>query len=103
MVIHRSKFKSGAKSISTSLQSISPTELLQLLDSRDHVGSVTAQADSETVFSEEQLQQLLDRSDLAWGDNQVDVKKDSVNAVKGVFQVLDKDLQRNELGSIKDK
>ena len=32
MIMHKAKFKSGAKSITTSLQSISPQELLELLN-----------------------------------------------------------------------
>ena len=51
----------------SSLQSISPQELLSLLDSEDYVGAVSATDKYEgQVFSEEQLGQLLDRSDLAW-------------------------------------
>ena len=51
----------------SSLQSISPQELLSLLDSQDYVGAVSATDKYEgQVFSEEQLGKLLDRSDLAW-------------------------------------
>merc|ERR1712214_142646 len=42
MVIHKSKFKAGAENVKSSLQSISPQELLQLLDSKDYCGSITA-------------------------------------------------------------
>merc|ERR1719203_285703 len=60
------KFKSGASSIATSLKTLSPTELLNLLDSKDHVGVVSAEAlASGKVFTDEQMEQLLDRSDLA--------------------------------------
>ena len=51
----------------SSLQSISPQELLSLLDSQDYVGAVSATDKYEgQVFSDQQLEQLLDRSDLAW-------------------------------------
>merc|ERR1719391_233540 len=70
MIIHKEKFKSGASSIATSLKTLSPTELLNLLDSKDHVGVVSAEAlASGKVFTDEQMEQLLDRSDLAWGEN----------------------------------
>ena len=56
MVIHREKFKAGAASITTSLKTLSPNELLQLLDSKDHVGVVSAeQLASGKVFTEEQV------------------------------------------------
>lgn len=56
MVIHREKFKAGAASISTSLKTLSATELLQLLDSKDYVGTVTAeQLASGKVFTEQQV------------------------------------------------
>ena len=38
----RSKFKAGAENVKSSLQSISPQELLALLDSKDYIGSVVA-------------------------------------------------------------
>ena len=61
MIIHKEKFKSGASSIATSLKTLSPTELLNLLDSKDHVGVVSAEAlASGKVFTDEQMEQLLD-------------------------------------------
>merc|ERR1719318_746498 len=84
MIIHRSKFKAGAVSAGTNGQ----------------------------VFSEEQMDQLLDRSDLAWGanpHNPVNIEKEkmkktkSVNGIKGVFQVIDQDENKSDLGSVKDK
>lgn len=80
MVIHKEKFNAGAESISTSLKTISPSELLWLLDSKDHVGEVSA----DNGMSEEQLNQLLDRSDLAWGDHKP--VNDTVKAVERSIQ-----------------
>jgi len=106
MIIHRSKFKAGAESVSSSLQSISPQELLALLDSKDYCGSVSAGSNGQ-VFTEEQMNQLLDRSDLAWGanpHNPVNMKKDkkAVSGMKGVFQVIDQDINKGDLGSVKE-
>merc|ERR1712013_820077 len=101
MIIHRSKFKAGAESVSSSLQSISPQELLALLDSKDYCGSVSAGSNGQ-VFTEEQMNQLLDRSDLAWGanpHNPVNMKKDkkAVGGMKGVFKVIDQDINKGDL------
>jgi len=106
MIIHRSKFKAGAESVSSSLQSISPQELLALLDSKDYCGSVSAGSNGQ-VFTEEQMNQLLDRSDLAWGanpHNPVNMKKDkkAVSGMKGVFKVIDQDINKGDLGSVKE-
>jgi len=107
MVIHRSKFKAGAENVSSSLQSISPQELLSLLDSKDYCGAMSAGAGGQ-VFTKEQMDQLLDRSDLAWGDNPHNpvnaekVKSESVRGVKGVFQVIDTDEKKSDLGSVKE-
>merc|ERR1712241_375928 len=88
MVIHKSKFKAGAENVKSSLQSISPQELLTLLDSKDYCGSITANDKYKgQVFSDEQLNKLLDRSDLSWGVKEE--KKEPVKcetSVKGVFQ-----------------
>jgi len=105
MIIHKSKFKSGAQSIATSLKTLSPTELLTLLDSQDHVGSISAEAiDSGNIFTDEQLDQLLDRSDLAWGDNPHNPvnKAKALSKVEGVFTVIDQDDKKGDLGSVKD-
>ena len=96
MVIHKEKFNAGAESINTSLKTISPSELLWLLDSKDHAGEVSA----DNGMSEEQLNQLLDRSDLAWGDHKP--VHDTVKAVKGVFRVIDQDEKKVDLGSVKE-
>jgi len=103
MVIHREKFKAGAASITTSLKTLSPNELLQLLDSKDHVGVVSAeQLASGKVFTEEQVEALLDRSDLAWGDNPHNPENKAVTKVEGVFTVIDQDDKKGDLGSVRD-
>jgi len=103
MIIHKSKFKSGAQSITTSLRTLSATELLALLDSKDHVGSISAEAiASGKVFTEEQLSQLLDRSDLAWGDNPHNPANTARTKVEGVFTVIDQDDKKMDLGSVKE-
>ena len=104
MIIHKEKFKSGAASIATSLKTLSPTELLGLLDSKDHVGVVSAEAlASGKVFTDEQMEQLLDRSDLAWGDNPHNPANKAVSRVEGVFTVIDQDSdKKGDLGSVKE-
>ena len=69
-MLTRSKFKAGVENVKSSLQSISAQELLSLLDSQDYVGAVSANDKYHgQVFSEEQMDLLLDRSDLAWEGN----------------------------------
>lgn len=104
MIIHKEKFKSGASSIATSLKTLSPTELLNLLDSKDHVGVVSAeQLASGKVFTDEQMEQLLDRSDLAWGENPHNPANKAVNKVEGIFTVIDQDIdKKGDLGSVKE-
>lgn len=104
MIIHKEKFKSGASSIATSLKTLSPTELLNLLDSKDHVGVVSAEAlASGKVFTDEQMEQLLDRSDLAWGENPHNPANKVVNKVEGIFTVIDQDMdKKGDLGSVKE-
>merc|ERR1712037_671923 len=75
MIIHKEKFKSGASSIATSLKTLSPTELLN----------------------------LLDRSDLAWGENPHNPANKAVNKVEGIFTVIDQDIdKKGDLGSVKE-
>ena len=119
---HRSKFKAGAENVKSSLQSISPQELLALLDSKDYIGSVVANDKYNgqvrkysyfqelfhffhQVFSDEQLEKLLDRSDITWGlvdKEEKEVKKESTTGVKGVFQVIEVEEKNPDLGSVKE-
>merc|ERR1719219_2591598 len=102
---HKSKFKAGVENVKSSLQSISAQELLSLLDSQDYVGAVSASDKYHgQVFSEEQLDLLLDRSDLAWESNKADSKPAPASTgIKGVFQVVEVDDKKPDLGSVKDK
>jgi len=101
MIMHKEKFKTGAKSITTSLKSISPQELLQLLASKDHVGAL--ECSEGEIFNKAQMDQLLDRSSLAWSDEKKKAAG-AVDGVKGVFQVIDEDDGgRPGMGSISEK
>ena len=91
----------------SSLQSISPQELLSLLDSEDYVGAVSATDKYEgQVFSEEQLGKLLDRSDLAWTSQTLEQGQTAATVstgIKGVFQVVEVDTQKPNLGSVQEE
>lgn len=64
LVIHRNKFKSQDLSgLKTTMEAISPQELLDLLNSKDHAG-VFHRRGGEQVFSKTEMEALLDRSDL---------------------------------------
>ena len=106
-ILTRSKFKAGMENVKSSLQSISAQELLSLLDSQDYVGAVSASDKYHgQVFSEEQLDLLLDRSELAWENNKNDTDTKQAPAstgIKGVFQVVDVDDKKKDLGSVKDE
>ena len=66
-------------------------QLLCLKDSHDYVGAVSATDKYHAqVFSEEQMDLLLDRSDLAWETN-------------NFFQVVEVDDKKPDLGSVRDK
>merc|ERR1711874_834136 len=105
MIIHKSKFKAGAENVKSSLQSISPQELLSLLDSKDYIGSMVANDKyNGQVFSDEQMDLLLDRSDLAWEGHKADQTAASASTgIKGVFQVVELDNKKPNLGSVKDE
>ena len=103
-MLTRSKFKAGVENVKSSLQSISPQELLTLLDSQDYVGAVRASDKYHgQVFTEEQMDLLLDRSDLAWENNKDAKPAPASSGIKGVFQVVDVDDKKKDLGSIKDE
>ena len=103
MIIHKSKFKAGAASVATSLQTLSPQELLLLLDSKDHVGTATAASKTGKVFTDAQLAALLDRSDLAWGDNPHNPDNKAVTKLEGCFTVIDHEGEKKgDLGSVRE-
>ena len=90
-----SRFKAqDKKGMSDTLGAISPQELLQLLNSKDHANVFEQQ--NEAVFNSEQLEQLLDRSDLVRDSNDKEnkkgkAKKDSRKSDSSVFKVVDID------------
>ncbi|XP_037085967.1 lymphocyte-specific helicase-like [Pollicipes pollicipes] len=86
MVMHTDKFKSGRREqVNSSLAPITPEELLALLRQQQHQRVVRA---GGQVFSEEELDQLLDRSDMlqAWSGQKAELKR---RETTGVFKVLE--------------
>ena len=89
------RFKSqDKKGLDATLGAISPQELLKLLNSKDHADVFDRQ--NEAVFSSEDLEKLLDRSDLVRDSNNKENrkggKKAAVKAKKQsseVFKVVD--------------
>ena len=109
MVIHRGKFKSQDLSgLKKTMESISPMELIELLNSKDHVGVVDKK--DGKILSKNDLNRLLDRSDMAWGVEPL--KERSVNTADSpvkkqgsksdFFKVIDVDDGKSGLTSIKD-
>jgi ATP-dependent DNA helicase len=68
MIIHSKKFKSqDSNGLKRTMEAISPQELLELLNSDDATGFVDrADESGATVLTDDQLELLLDRSDLTW-------------------------------------
>jgi len=90
LVIHKDKFNSvTADTKEKASMKINPEELLELLHSQDHVGAVTC--DEGQVLSDNDIKQLLDRSDMAWGDNSKTKKVTAKKEVAGLFKVLEDD------------
>ena len=62
------------------------------------------------MFSDDQLNKLLDRSDISWAlDHETEKTKAKVektsssSGIKGVFAVVDVDEKKGDLGSVKEK
>jgi len=65
MIIHNKKFKSQDKAgLTATMEAISPQELMDLLNSKDHAGVIDRK--DGPIFGQDELDQLLDRSDLSW-------------------------------------
>ncbi len=68
MIIHSKKFKSQDRDgLKKTMEAISPQELLELLHSKDHVGQVDRSKtcdDDEEIISDQEMEALMDRSDL---------------------------------------
>ena len=112
MVIHNKKFKSQDKvGLSATMEALSPQELLDLLNSKDHAGIFDRQ--TGTVFSQKELDQLLDRSDLMAQHSKLSNKENTPSTSKGkrgqkktsqssLFKVVDTEgLQPTLLQSVK--
>uniref|UniRef100_A0A8C3CXQ0 Proliferation-associated SNF2-like protein n=1 Tax=Cairina moschata TaxID=8855 RepID=A0A8C3CXQ0_CAIMO len=62
LIIHKNQFKGGKSGLAQSKSCLDPQELLELLKSRDYEREV--KGSKEKVISDEDLELLLDRSDL---------------------------------------
>jgi len=123
LIIHRQKFKSQDLSgLKTTMQAVTPQELLELLNSKDHAGIIDRK--DGPIFSEEELDTLLDRSDLTWkkanggavplkeknsankkvssSSTAAPVVRRSSSKTKSIFKVVDTEGIPNGLQSIRD-
>merc|ERR1719322_42674 len=93
MIIHRNKFKSqDSDGLKTTMQALTPQDLLELLNSKDHAGVIDRK--DEPVLTEKELDVLLDRSDLTWqkiGEDQ-NLKYDAKKKQAEDFGYLFKDV-----------
>lgn len=110
LIIHSKKFKSqDNEGLKKTMEAISPQELLELLQSEDHAGVVDREEGA--ILSQEELDLLLDRSDLTWkdiGERTKKVKRDKNQKGKsqvnteGLFKVVDTEGLPPGLSSIKE-
>merc|ERR1711997_119160 len=102
MIIHRNKFKSqDTDGLKTTMQALTPQELIELLESKDHAGVVDRK--DQPVFTKEEMDLLLDRSDLTW--EKINKEQKPINKKKqgedfGLTS-LAMDDKNNETGAIK--
>jgi len=90
LVIHSKKFKSqDKKGLNDTLGAISPQELLKLLNSKDHAD--VFDKGKEDVFNSEDLEKLLDRSDLKRDSSDKENQNGKDNKSK-IFKVVDTDV-----------
>jgi len=90
LVIHRNKFKSqDKKGLEKTLGAISPQELLDLLNSKDHADVFDRQ--NAPVFSSKDLEKLLDRSDLKKDSSDKENNSQKENSGNR-FKVVDSDV-----------
>ena len=95
LVIHQKKFKSqDISGLKTTMEAISPSELLSLLNSKDHAGVVDRK--DGMIFSQEELDALLDRSELAWNKQSENPGKEKFFNDESVQQFLNRISQRFE-------
>jgi ATP-dependent DNA helicase len=92
LVIHKGKFKSSEDSFKSNQMPISPQELLALLKESDYQEAMKDRA-TDSVISDTDLHQLLDRTDMTnkW-IMQLEGKEPAIETklkdVEGVFQVV---------------
>ncbi|KAG1650708.1 Lymphoid-specific helicase [Nymphon striatum] len=89
MIIHKGKFKSGRASIESSLSArMNSNELLEILKSKDYQKAVYSNGQ---VFSESQLDMILDRSDLIRSMQNSNETPSKIQDVENVFKVISND------------
>lgn len=93
MIIHKNKFKSqDSDGLKSTMQALTPQDLLELLNSKDHAGVIDRK--DEPVLTQKELDVLLDRTDLTWkkiGEAQ-EAKYDAKKKQAEDFGYLFKDL-----------
>ena len=88
LVIHHKKFKSQDHAgLTATMEAITPQDLLELLNSKDHAGIVDRQ--NEAIFTNEELDLLLDRSDLRHKENKENMNRRPKKVKNEVFKVID--------------
>ncbi|TRY63163.1 hypothetical protein TCAL_10825 [Tigriopus californicus] len=110
LIIHSKKFKSqDNEGLKKTMEAISPQELLELLQSEDHAGVIDREEGA--ILSQDELDLLLDRSDLTWknfGERSKKVKRDQIKTgnsqvrSEGLFKVVDTEGIPTGLSSIKE-
>ncbi len=109
MVIHSKKFKSqDGEGLRKTMEAISPQELLELLNSEDATGIVDRADDGSAagsggggLLTEDELDLLLDRSDLTWAAQKKEVAKKKRKKIEGsrlVFKVIDNEAEQSNGG-----
>ncbi|XP_036998909.1 lymphoid-specific helicase isoform X2 [Artibeus jamaicensis] len=83
LIIHKNHFKGGQSGLNTSKTFLDPKELMELLKSRDYEREV--KGSREKVISDEDLELLLDRSDLIDQMNASGPIKEKM----GIFKILE--------------
>ena len=90
IILIHSRFKSqDKKGLNDTLGAISPQELLKLLNSKDHAD--VFDKGKEDVFNSEDLEKLLDRSDLKRDSSDKENQNGKDNKSK-IFKVVDTDV-----------
>lgn len=110
MVIHSKKFKSQDSSgLKKTMETVTPQELLELLNSKDHAGIVERK--DGAVFKKEELDLLLDRRELTWAKLKKeeiakeagDIKRKSSKVkTDSIFKVIDTEGIPTGLQSVRD-